>query len=49
MITTVKVNAVAYIFPTERTGHRLRAGSGFGYIAKFGTGVASRISGDDYG
>jgi hypothetical protein len=40
MITTLKVNVVAYIFPPERTCHRLRAGSGFGYIAKFSTGVA---------
>ena len=45
MITTLKVNAVAYIFPPERTCHRLRAGSGFRYIAKFGTGVAYRKTG----
>jgi hypothetical protein len=44
MITTWKVNAVAYIFPPERSCHRLRAASGFGYIAKFGTGVAFTIS-----
>jgi hypothetical protein len=43
MITTLKVNAVAYIFPPERVCHRLRADSGFGYIAKFGTGVAFTI------
>jgi hypothetical protein len=45
MRITLKVNAVAYIFPPERTCHRLRAGSGFGYIAKFGTGVAFRKTG----
>jgi hypothetical protein len=45
MITTLKVNSVAYIFPPERTCHRLRASLGFGYIAKFGTGVAFRKSG----
>jgi hypothetical protein len=44
MIITMKVNAVGYIFPPERACHRLRAGSGFGYITKFGTGVAFKIS-----
>jgi len=39
----VKVNAVAYIFPTERICHRLRADSGFRYMSKFGTGVAIKI------
>jgi hypothetical protein len=43
MITTLKVNVVGYIFPPERTCQRLRACSGFGYIAKFGTGVAFKI------
>jgi len=42
-ITTLKVNVVAYSFPPERACHRLRAGSGFRYIAKFGTGVAFKI------
>jgi hypothetical protein len=43
-ITTLKVNVVGYIFPPERACHRLRAGSGFGFITKFGTGVAFKIS-----
>jgi len=42
-LKTLKVNLVAYIFPPERVCHRLRAGSGFGYMSKFGTGVACRI------
>jgi hypothetical protein len=44
MITTLKVNAVGYIFPPERACHRLRAGLGFRCITKFGTGVAFKIS-----
>jgi hypothetical protein len=43
MIITSKVNAVGYIFPPERICHRLRANSGFGYITKFGTGVAFKM------
>jgi hypothetical protein len=41
---TLMVNAVAYIFSPERICHRLRADSEFGYIAKFGAGVAFKIS-----
>ena len=43
-ITTWKVNVVGYVFPPERACHRLRAGSGFRCMSKFGTGVAFKIS-----
>ena len=38
------MNVVGYISPTERLCHWLRAQLGLGYISKFGTGVAFKMS-----